>query len=477
MVEFGLKLEDNKVDKWAREYIDYEKLKAVLKRAKACAEYRDSIQNRASKQVVEAVLKERKRRLEGGETESTNSASPMGKNPKGWVRKPDESQGPKPPPVEVTVSIHNTNATEATPLMSVDSLRNKPQFKRVDSWGSIHGAVRKVSSYLGLADEKAMLLQAYDDSDEKLRLFQRQYEIELSTVRDFIDRNSADESQRMEALLETVDTTGFKKKRKEDHARRRGSSVLESITERLETLMFKQAPPSASSGQSKRSSSSIPRLDLSESMDVDDGDPENVLGNRTSTGASVENDMERLDLVRKSDSIRRAITDNYRTAKLLHNYCIMNYTGFIKIAKKFDKTFPAHKGMFKGKNCDDGRQAELLASKMEKIYANWFCDGNVKEAQAQLLSKRGDGLMMDWTQLRLGYRLGMCSILALWVAWDCIWGQLALNQVSIGGRTAFPVFRGVFGLLSWHWFWGMAVCESLRFCASLLRAALTPTVH
>ena len=30
MVEFGLKLEDNKVDKWAHEYIDYEKLKAVV---------------------------------------------------------------------------------------------------------------------------------------------------------------------------------------------------------------------------------------------------------------------------------------------------------------------------------------------------------------------------------------------------------------------------------------------------------------
>lgn len=41
-----------------------------------------------------------------------------------------------------------------------------------------------------------------------------------------------------------------------------------------------------------------------------------------------------------------------------------NYTGFVKIAKKFDKTFPEHKGMFKGNNCDDGKQAEILASKM-----------------------------------------------------------------------------------------------------------------
>jgi SPX domain protein involved in polyphosphate accumulation len=41
-----------------------------------------------------------------------------------------------------------------------------------------------------------------------------------------------------------------------------------------------------------------------------------------------------------------------------------NYTGFVKIAKKFDKTFPEHKGMFKGNICDDGKQAEVLAGKM-----------------------------------------------------------------------------------------------------------------
>lgn len=74
-----------------------------------------------------------------------------------------------------------------------------------------------------------------------------------------------------------------------------------------------------------------------------------------------------------------------------------------------------------------------------------------------MLPKRGDGLLMDWTQLRLGYRFGMCSILAMWVAWDCVWGQYNRGEVSIGGRLAFPVFRACFGLLAWHWFWGLSV--------------------
>lgn len=97
------------------------------------------------------------------------------------------------------------------------------------------------------------------------------------------------------------------------------------------------------------------------------------------------------------------------------------------------------------------------------MYSNWFCEGDVLEAQAQMLSKRGDALLMDWTQLRLGYRLGMCTILAMWVAWDSTWGQIALGQVSIGGRSAFPVFRACFGLLSWHWFWGMSVYVWTRY--------------
>eukprot|EP00957_Ditylum_brightwellii_P083379 6338544-Ditylum_brightwellii.AAC.1 len=43
MVEFGLKLEDNKVAEWSNEYIDYEKLKTVLKKAKAASKTADEL--------------------------------------------------------------------------------------------------------------------------------------------------------------------------------------------------------------------------------------------------------------------------------------------------------------------------------------------------------------------------------------------------------------------------------------------------
>ena len=162
----------------------------------------------------------------------------------------------------------------------------------------------------------------------------------------------------------------------------------------------------------------------------------------------------------EADSIKRELTDLYRRAKLLSNFSIMNYTGFVKVVKKHDKNLPDDKKKFKklfeGASFQYGTDAEQLCTRMEKIYAAWF-GGNHREAAAQMLPKKGDGLDMDWSQLRLGFRLGMCNILLMWVCWDCIWGRVKDGNSTIGGRTAFPVFRACGGLLIWHWFWGLSV--------------------
>jgi len=174
------------------------------------------------------------------------------------------------------------------------------------------------------------------------------------------------------------------------------------------------------------------------------------------------NKIKTFEAIRESDSVQRAMTDLHRRSKLLSNFAIMNSTGFIKIVKKYDKAFPSRKGEFKeitsnGFICNDGKDVSSLSDKMERQFAKWFCDGNITEARSLLLPKKGDGLDMDWSQLRLGYRLGMCSVLALWVAWDCVWGMLKDGHTTIGGRTAFPVFRACGGLLLVHWFWGVSV--------------------
>jgi hypothetical protein len=172
--------------------------------------------------------------------------------------------------------------------------------------------------------------------------------------------------------------------------------------------------------------------------------------------------------IAEADSIKRALIDQYRTAKLLQNYVILNYTGFIKIVKKHDKTIPEHKGRFKdilkAENLfEEGKDVEKLADQYEKFYANWFCEGDIRSAHAQMLPKRGDGLEMDWSQLRLGYRMGMCAVLALWVCWDSVWGLVADGNSTIGGRSAFPVFRACGGILLMQWFWGCSVFIWTRY--------------
>mmetsp|Transcript_87128 Transcript_87128/g.177589 ORF Transcript_87128/g.177589 Transcript_87128/m.177589 type:complete len:717 (+) Transcript_87128:334-2484(+) len=172
--------------------------------------------------------------------------------------------------------------------------------------------------------------------------------------------------------------------------------------------------------------------------------------------------------VAKAESIKRSLVDQYRIAKLLQNYAMMNVTGFVKIIKKFDKTIPLQSGRFQSAlesqaMLNDARAVERLSMRYEEIYAHWFCTSDMREAKAQMLVKRGDGLDMDWSQLRLGYRMGMCAILALWVCWDMVWGMIKDGKSTIGARHAFPVFRACGGLLLLQWFWGCSVFMWTRY--------------
>jgi hypothetical protein len=98
-----------------------------------------------------------------------------------------------------------------------------------------------------------------------------------------------------------------------------------------------------------------------------------------------ENPSDSDQRIRESDSVQRALVDHYRTTKLLHNFSIVNYTGFVKIVKKHDKTFPEFKGKYRNavndaNVCNEGKSTEVLGLKTEKLYADWFCGGDNREA-------------------------------------------------------------------------------------------------
>ncbi|KAG5190537.1 EXS family-domain-containing protein [Tribonema minus] len=93
----------------------------------------------------------------------------------------------------------------------------------------------------------------------------------------------------------------------------------------------------------------------------------------------------------------------------------------------------------------------------EKEFAIMFCSGNVSQARGMLLPQKTDE-RFDWAQFQLGYHLGIAAVLAFWVVWDCCVEVFKRGEdVSVMGQPAFRVYRGVAGLLLLHWAWGFSV--------------------
>lgn len=114
--------------------------------------------------------------------------------------------------------------------------------------------------------------------------------------------------------------------------------------------------------------------DEMEGLEFDD-DADNMTSNNPKKCAKVK----AFEAMRESDSVQRAMIDLHRRSKLLNNFAIMNSTGFIKIVKKFDKTFPLRKGLFKeissnGFICNDGTEISTLS---EKMVSNDILDSTV----------------------------------------------------------------------------------------------------
>lgn len=228
MVEFGLKLEDNKVDEWSEQYIDYEKLKEVLKRAKASATYRDEILNRMPPGLAAEVAQELKDRETGSESNLQERNALY------------------------EVPISSSASVEATPLLGV--------------WSPVF----KVSSYLGLADDRALFLKAYDDADEKLNAFVRSYEQEVKKVQDFYNEKTDEISQRMEVLVESVATSGIKPTEKQCQRR---AGLVQALTVKIEAILHMK-------NVHERDESEIPALGeiFSESVDEDEFDKKQKKG-------------------------------------------------------------------------------------------------------------------------------------------------------------------------------------------------------
>ena len=524
MVEFGLKLEDNKVAEWSEFYIRYEQLKQILKRCSAAQKRFTELSSRhpeRSARVIEDWNSGIQTPLQSSHNLITSSRSLTELHDLSWhgstihsttdrdvslrtedatieIVTPSEQTALSPPPganIPLPAGTGDANSTgvdtagDTKKPTGIESLATASEYgttgsthltespSRKPASSAISRAISGVSDYFHRSYER-QVRDCLKVQSACAKEFQTSLQQDIHRVNSFYEEKLQELEERLAVLRESVaqahgqTTQNTATQQPITTAPPLGEEDLlpddeylqaplietnqKSINRQMGNLAtairrrLSSTPVQTNRHRHQRSDSSniSPVLTLGEDEDEDD--------DGTTQRATDDRDARK---IKEAQSIQRALVDQYRTAKLLHNYAIMNYTGFVKIVKKHDKTLSSEKGKFKKdvtpeKICNEGKRVQVMEGYMEQLYANWFCGRNLSEARAQMLPKRGDGLEMDWSQLRLGYRMGMSSILALWVCWDCIWGLVRDGNTTIGSRTAFPVFRGGFGLLLVEWFWG-----------------------
>lgn len=175
------------------------------------------------------------------------------------------------------------------------------------------------------------------------------------------------------------------------------------------------------------------------------------------------------------DSLKRALVELHRLLHHLENFALLNYTGFVKIQKKHDKWQQLHSDMVKYQNTSllkahDARlnafafskaqKCRELLAEVETLFADRFCDGDRSVALATLLTKRE--IIINWAHIYLGMKVGVCLLLIVWVGWDSLIvptfrSERERHVIDLVLTRAYPVYRGIGGLLLLHWLLGVSL--------------------
>jgi len=507
MVEFGLKLEDNKVSEWSEHYLDYEALKKVLKKAKKIQKNYTEIcqQNPIEADAVTKVYPSgNKTHVVMSNSLSMHNFSTITKSKTGQDKEQkdnsyqqrndnnkDEEVGTS---TEKTALLKDQNIKRSLSHLSLSKISDQIFSTTTSKESSKNNIERKIRNILVDLDEQTQAFEKlfYKQQKKVVSFYYSQLQELQSRLEHVI--GSVAQSQGLGQFYDdgnvseefgggTADSNNnngkfsspFPKHRKQlSSMGQKVEELIHQITDSVRSENHNEENNSYNNGtvnlKTRRRISNIRMGKIPvRNKNLHNDNNNSSISLQCSEDEEYEDDPEWDDTrIAEAETIKMSLVDQYRVAKLLHNYSMMNITGFVKIIKKFDKTIPFEKGKFKGSlvtriMLNDGKAIDVLCNKYETYYANWFCEGDKIEAKAQMLTKRGDGLDMDWSQLQLGYRLGMCAILALWIAWDCIWGLISNGTSTIAARPAFTVFRACGGLLLLQWFWGGSVFMWTRY--------------
>ncbi|CAI5731658.1 unnamed protein product [Hyaloperonospora brassicae] len=167
------------------------------------------------------------------------------------------------------------------------------------------------------------------------------------------------------------------------------------------------------------------------------------------------------------ESLKNSLVELHRMLNLLHNFAVLNYTGFVKLFKRYDKLArvsadkrKAQKAKLQTLEFAKARACLRLLKQVERSFAEWFCDGNVTVAVATLMTKKED--FVNWGHIYLGIKSGSCLVLLIWVCWDSLVVPTFHNEredhlIDLVRTRAYPVYRGIGCLLLLHWLVGVSL--------------------
>lgn len=303
-------MEDNKVEQWSDKYLDYEKLKVILKKAQAAASNVGELKKKLPLDLVVGCTEEyaaKKAARKAVEAE-IQLAIQQQSRPDGYKQNDFAAPGNLLSRPSTPLGAVEETPTDATPLLP---LVRRPSDGSTGSasWSNISNTVFKVRSYVGLANDKEILRKSLQDADEKLEIFVKTYNGEVEKVKMFYEDKLAELSEHIEAIIESVDTSALKLATPK---KSRKSSLIDRLVVQFEKTHLKKA-----------SEFDIPAIRTSAVFGDSSDDLMASYDSDSPLKKTRSKNPELLDLERESDSIKRALTDVYREAKMLHNYAIM----------------------------------------------------------------------------------------------------------------------------------------------------------
>ncbi|RLN74005.1 hypothetical protein BBJ28_00009005 [Nothophytophthora sp. Chile5] len=190
--------------------------------------------------------------------------------------------------------------------------------------------------------------------------------------------------------------------------------------------------------------------------------------------AQLEAQLEHLRVQHREDapataqeSLKNSLVELHRLLHHLHNFALLNYTGFVKILKRYEGicSLPTEereqqKAKLQAFEFAQARRCSELLKQVEGSFADWFCDGNTSVAVATLMTKKED--FVNWGHIYLGIKAGSCLILLIWVCWDSLLVPTFHNGredhlIDLMRTRAYPVYRGIGCLLLLHWLLGVSL--------------------